>query len=136
MKTNRSILTFATLAAFIGACEEREVLREDSPYITVNSPTRNQTIEDKDSVMVKAVIEPKNTSVVSYHIWLIDNEKNTIYNRKTDCNCEGMVTVPVKASFQYDIKKTSDLLLHIDAVLKDGTNLREELPFILADIKK
>jgi hypothetical protein len=136
MKTNRSILALVAMTLFTVACKEKEILREDSPYITVTSPARDQAINDSDNIIVKAVIEPKNQSVVSYNVWLIDNKKNNIYNKKTDCDCKGKIKVEINTSFQYDINKTSDLLLHIDAVLEDGSNIREEIPFKLVDVKK
>ena len=135
MKANRSMIVFAALAAFT-ACEEKEIPRADSSYITVTSPSWKQEINDTEEIKVKAVIKPKGKSVVSYHIWLIDHEKKEIYNKKTECDCKGKEEVQLDASFKYDISKTSDLLLHIDAELSDASQIREEIPFKLIDVKK
>jgi hypothetical protein len=136
MKTNRSIFILSALAVSIFACEEKEIPRADSPYINVTSPTLKQEINDTADIHVKAVITPKEKSVVSYHIYLIDNEKNEIYNKKTECDCKDKDEVQLEASFKYDIGKTSDLLLHVQAVLSDGSNILEEVPFKLIDVKK
>jgi hypothetical protein len=135
MKTKRSIYIIAAFAAFT-ACEDKEIPRADSSYITVTSPTWKQEINDNEEVKVKAVIKPKDKSVVSYHIWLVDHEKKEIYNKKTDCDCKGKEEVQLDASFKYDISKTSDLLLHIDAELSDASQIKEEIPFKLIDVKK
>ncbi|MCF0038725.1 hypothetical protein [Dyadobacter fanqingshengii] len=135
MKTNRSILAAVALAA-LSACEEKEIPRADSSYITVTSPAWNQEIHDDADIVVKAVIKPQEKSVVSYHIWLVDNEKNEVYNKKVDCDCKDKDEIQLEASFKYDITKTSELLLHVDAVLNDGSNIREEIPFKLIDVKK
>ncbi|MCE7069120.1 MULTISPECIES: hypothetical protein [unclassified Dyadobacter] len=135
MKTNRSMIVLSALAA-LSACKEKEVPRADSSYITVTSPSWKQEINDTEEIVVKAVIKPQEKSVVSYYIYLIDNEKKEIYNKKTECDCKDKDEVQVEASFKYDIKKTSELLLHVDAVLSDGSNIREEIPFKLVDVKK
>jgi len=134
MKTNHSILILSALTIAVVACKEKEIPRADSPFIYVHSPIRNQTIDDNTEIKVEAYIEPKKSPIISYHVWLIDNEKKEIYNKKTDCKDKAKVQIDV--SFKYDIKTTSELLLHIDAVLKDGTNIREEIPFKLVDSKK
>ncbi len=135
MKAKKSMIVFAALVAFT-ACEEKEIPRADSSYITVTSPSWKQEINDTEEIKVKAVIKPKDKSVVSYHIWLIDHEKKEIYNKKTECDCIGKEEVQLDASFKYDISKTSDLLLHIDAELSDASQIREEIPFKLIDVKK
>ncbi|WP_026631118.1 hypothetical protein [Dyadobacter alkalitolerans] len=135
MKTNRSIIVLAALAA-LSACKEKEVPKADSSYITVTSPTWKQEINDNTDIVVKAVIKPQEKSVVSYHIFLVDDKKREIYNTKTDCDCKDKSEVQLEAAFKYDIKKTSELLLRIDAVLSDGSSIREEIPFKLIDAKK
>lgn len=135
MKTNISSAVAAALL-LLAACEEKEVPRADSSYITVTSPTWKQEINDTEEIKVKAVIKPKDKSVVSYHIWLIDQDKKEIYNKKTDCDCKGKEEVQLDAAFKYDISKTSDLLLHIDAELSDASKIKEEIPFKLIDVKK
>jgi len=44
--------------------------------------------------------------------------------------------VDVKGKFKYNIDKTSDLILHIQANLEDGNYISEEIPFKLVDSKK
>ncbi|SKC13908.1 hypothetical protein [Dyadobacter psychrophilus] len=135
MKANRSMIVFAALAAFT-ACEEKEIPRADSSYITVTSPSWKQEIEDNEEIVVKAVIKPQEKSVISYRIWLLDNEKKEIYNKAAGCDCKDKDEVQLEASFKYDISKTSELLLHIDAELSDASKIHEEIPFKLVDVKK
>lgn len=136
MKTKQLLMPLACTLAFIASCEEKERKYEDSPLITVNSPLRNQVIEDTDSVKVQAVIENKNASPVkSFSVWVLNNEKSYIYQKEWPCNCKGEKLVTVQTKFKYDINKTSDLLLHVDAMLENGTSLREEIPFRLLDKK-
>jgi hypothetical protein len=136
MKTNPSFLALSAFALLLSSCEEQERMYEDSSQITVNLPTRKQAIEDQDSVIIKAVIEPVNSSVVSYQIWLIDNNKNWIYNKQQSCDCKGVSAVNIEGAFLYDIDKTSDLILNVHAKLENGTHIREEIPFRLVDSQK
>lgn len=135
MKTKRSLLFLSAMLAFT-ACKEKEVLPADSKYITVTAPIWDLAVADDDDILVKAIIKPEERSVVSYRIWLIDNEKKSIYDKKTECDCAGKDEVQLEANFKYDIKATTKLLLHVDAVLNDGTNIQEEVPFTLVDVKK
>ncbi|MCE7061994.1 hypothetical protein [Dyadobacter sp. CY343] len=132
----RSILILSTLGAVIAACKEQEIKREDSPFITVTSPARNQSVDDTSTIFIKATIEPKNTSVIRYHVWLNNQQKKSILMERRECDCKGKDTVHVEESFKYDTNKTAELLLHVDATLEDGTEIREEVPFKLVDVKK
>lgn len=136
MKTKQLFMPLACMLVSMASCEEKEKKYEDSPLITVNSPLRNQVIEDTDSVKVQAVIENKEASPVkSFAVWLLDNEKKYIYHEEWPCDCKGEKLVTVQTKFLYNISKSSDLLLHVDATLENGTSLREEVPFRLLDKK-
>ncbi len=136
MKTKQLFTPLACTLAFIVSCEEKEKKYEDSPLITVNSPLRNQVINDADTVRVQAVIENKEASPIkSVSVWLLDNEKKYIYHKEWPCDCKGEKLVTIQTKFLYDIHKSSDLVLHLDATLENGTSLREEIPFRLLDTK-
>lgn len=136
MKTKQLFMPLACILVSMASCEDKEKKYEDSPLITVNSPLRNQVIEDTDSVKIQATIENKETSPIkSFSIWLLNNDKKFIYQEEWPCNCKGEKLVTIQKKFLYDINKTSDLLLHVDATLENGTSLREEIPFRLLDKK-
>jgi len=136
MKRTLSLIPLACILVSMASCKEKGKKYEDSPLITVNSPLRNQVIEDKDSVKVQAVIENKEvSSIKSFSVWVLDNENKYIYHEEWPCDCKGEKLVTVQTKFLYDIIKSSDLLLHVDATLENGTSLREEIPFRLLDTK-
>ncbi len=101
--------------------------------ITVKSPAKNEAIEDTDSVRVQAIIENTSASIKNVSVWVLDYNKQYIYNQKWDCDCKNEKVVVVNTAFLHDIAKTSDLLLHIDVELNNGDFAREELPFRLVD---
>ncbi len=135
MKTKNLVLTFSTAFLLVIGCKDKEVWVEDSPYITVTSPTKEQLIQDNDSIRIKAVIEPKSGSITSYHIILLDNDKQSILNNKVMCE-KKQISVSIDTAFTYNINKTSSLLLQVHAQLEDGTYLRDETRFKLVDTKK
>ena len=136
MKTSKLIWTAAGFAILAAGCKENEYSYEDSPYIEVISPARNQAVEDKDTVVVKAIIKPPHGSVLNYHIILLDNEKRSIYNQPTECDCKDQSSVEIEAKFAYNIEETSNLVLQVHAEIENGLFIREEIPFRFVDSKK
>ena len=136
MKANKFVVVAGLLAFQLTGCRDKEVYTFDSPFITITSPAKNQSFQDRDSVTVKAFIEPQKVPVEHYFLILLDNEKKVILNEKVDCDCHGKTRIDLERTFLYDINKTSDLLLQLVAHLEDGTDLREEVRFKLVDSKK
>ncbi|CAG5070650.1 hypothetical protein DYBT9623_03195 [Dyadobacter sp. CECT 9623] len=136
MKANHLLLTLSASFFLFTGCRDKTVWIEDSPFITVTSPTQNQAMEDNDSIRVEALIQPKSAPIVSYHIVMMGEEKEVILNYKTICDCKDKSTVAIDTAFTYDIKKTSNVLLHVSAELEDRTHIRDETRFKLVDTKK
>ncbi|WP_157488320.1 hypothetical protein [Dyadobacter crusticola] len=134
MKTNKLMLTLSAAILLIAGCKDKEVWVEDSPYITVSSPTKDQVLQDGDSIRINAVIEPKSVLITYYHIILLD-QKHSILNSKVICKKDES-KVEIDTAFTYNIKKTSDLLLQVHAQLADGNYIRDETRFKLVDSKK
>jgi hypothetical protein len=112
----------------IAACKEKEV---DSKFITVNSPNANQVINDKDSVIVEAVIKPEKTTVNRYTVTVKNKHNKVLFTSNKGCECKATSEVKIRESFLYDIDKTSDVFLEIVAVLDDNSETREKVPFVL-----
>ena len=55
MKANYLLAICIGVSIAVAACKEKEV---DSKFITVSSPKAHQTVYDKDSIIVEAVIKP------------------------------------------------------------------------------
>lgn len=130
------LISVAGTMLLLCSCKENERKYEDSPLITVHSPTTKQAIEDNDSVRIQAVIENKNASLENFSVWLIDNNKQYIYNQQWHCDCKDEKFVVVRTTFLHDIAKTSDLILNIHAQFSNGEIVREEVPFRLIDTPK
>nr|WP_295927992.1 hypothetical protein [uncultured Dyadobacter sp.] len=130
------LISVAGTMSLFSACKEKERVYEDSPLITVHSPTRKQIIEDTDSVRIQAVIENKNASLKNVSVWLMDNNKQYIYNQQWPCDCKDEKIVVISTSFLHDIAKTSDLIINIHAEFNNGETVREEAPFRLIDTPK
>ena len=136
MKTISFFISLLVIAICCSSCKEKERVYEDSPLIDVKSPTKNQAIEDTDSVRVQAVIENKNGSLKNISVWLIDSNKQYIYNEQWPCDCQKEKVVVVNTAFLHDINKTSDLILNVHAEFDKEGLVREEVPFRLLDKKK
>jgi hypothetical protein len=128
MKLKIAILSLVCFTLFFVACKEKEL---DSPYITVHSPTRNQSLQDKDSVKVKAQIEPKNTSVVNTVITIKDKKEKTLASANLGCACDSKPVVNIEQSLFYEVKKKQNVILEICAELKNGEKICETVPFEL-----
>ncbi|MCF0038726.1 hypothetical protein [Dyadobacter fanqingshengii] len=135
MKTNRLIFVIAALIAALNSCKQRDITK-DSPLITVTSPLRDQDLMDSTAFNVEAIIEPKNASVIRYYIRILDSERQPVFEKKVDCNCIGEKRVNVKQAVEYDVNQTTNLLLRLSATLDDMTNIQEEVPFKMVNVKK
>ena len=136
MKTNKLMITLFALVLLVASCKDKEIHTQDSPYITVTSPTKNQVVQDNDSIRVEALIQPETGSVISYQVNLLSKKKHIIYESREHCNCKDIKNISISKAFMYDTNKTSDMLLQVQAELKDGTYIREEIPIKLVDSKK
>jgi hypothetical protein len=134
MKTKNLLFAMSLTVAFY-SCRDKEKYIFDSPYINVSSPSRNQVVEDRDSLVVTATIAGTKSAVVSYEIWMSNKEKAYVLYLKKDCDSTNQKSLNIRESFSCDIPETTDVLLHVDAILADGTSLNEEVPFKLADSK-
>jgi hypothetical protein len=112
-------------------CLQRK--RSGFQFITVNSPKANQVINDKDSVIVEAVIKPEKTTVNRYTVTVKNKHNKVLFTSNKGCECKAMSEVNIRESFLYDIDKTSDVFLEIVAVLDDNSETREKVPFVLHD---
>ncbi|MET7253495.1 hypothetical protein ACWKW6_00385 [Dyadobacter jiangsuensis] len=130
MKTNYHLIAMVGILVLTTSCKDKEAV---SPDITVLSPKPHQVIEDKDSVEIKAVFKPKGASITSYSMTVKDKQDKLLFNDQRSCDCKSRDKVEVKASFRHDVDKTSDLFLEIKAVLDDGREIGEKIPFILAE---
>ncbi|MEO6286152.1 MAG: hypothetical protein ABIN80_12790 [Dyadobacter sp.] len=128
MKIDKLMLTSCALIALFASCKEDPL---DSPFITISTPTINQTIESKDSVRISAIIEPRNTSVLEYTVSVKGAKNASIYESHRSCDCGGINVVNIQRSFVYDPKKTTDLILEIRAKLESGAEIRETVSFTL-----
>ncbi|KAA6436749.1 hypothetical protein FEM33_21690 [Dyadobacter flavalbus] len=128
MKSGIAILSLVFFTLYFVACKEKEL---DSPYITVLSPTRNQSLQDKDSIKVKAQIEPKNTSVVNTVITIRDKKEHTLTSANLGCACDSKPVVNIEKSLFYEVKKKQNVILEICAELKNGEKVCETVPFEL-----
>jgi hypothetical protein len=130
MKTKLCLaLCFAGVVAF-AACKEKEV---DSKFITINSPKANQVINDKDSVIIEAVIKPEKTTVNRYSVTVKNKHNKVLFTSNKSCDCKALSEVKIRESFLYDIDKTSDVFLEINAVFDNNSETREKVPFVLHD---
>ena len=136
MKTNKLMITLFASVAMVASCKDKEIDYEDSPYITVASPTKNQAVQDNDSIRVEALIQPKTSSVVSYQVNLLTKKKHIVHESREPCDCKNIKNISISKAFMYDISKTSDMLLQLQAELEDGTLIREDVPIKLIDSKK
>lgn len=118
------------VAIAVAGCKEKEV---DSKFITVSSPKLNAVLEDKDSVIIEAVIKPEKTTVISYTVTVKTKNDQTIFSAQRGCDCESLSEVKLREAFLYDINKTSDVFLEIVAVLSDTRETRERVPFLIKD---
>jgi hypothetical protein len=134
MKTNRSILVIAALMAMLGSCKQKDITK-DSPLITVISPTRDQDVKDITAFNVEAIIEPKDKSVHSYYVMLLDHDKHKVFDKETKCDCKGEKRINVKESVEYDVNQSTNVLLRLIVFLEDGTSISEEVPFKMIDTK-
>ncbi|OJV15463.1 MAG: hypothetical protein BGO21_31220 [Dyadobacter sp. 50-39] len=121
---------YLAIAWLFPACKEKEV---DAPEITVLSPKSHQVIKDKDSVRIEATVKPSNTWVTSYTLTVKNKHNKLIFNAQRGCDCKSLTQVEIKQSFLYEVDKTSDLLLEIEALLGDGRKIREQIPFVIAN---
>ncbi|WP_353721009.1 hypothetical protein [Dyadobacter sp. 676] len=130
MKTRRFLTLCFGMAAAMVACKEEKV---DSPEITVLAPRSHQVVADKDSVQIEAIFRPKGASVSSYSMTVKTKNNKWLFNTQRSCQCDTKDSVKVKTSFYYDINKTSDVFLEIKAMLDDGREIAEKIPFVLTD---
>ncbi|WP_026631122.1 hypothetical protein [Dyadobacter alkalitolerans] len=130
MKSNRLGLAILSLAMLVGACKEKNVF-EDSPYITVISPVRDQVFQDKDSIRIKAQIEPKNTSVINSRVNIIDKKGKVLFSSNLGCACSNMPLIKIEKSILYPVKKKQDVYLEICADLENGQSICEKIPFVI-----
>lgn len=130
MKTKRFFALCFGVAAAVTACKEKEV---DSPDITVLSPKVNEVIADKDSVRIKFVLRPKGASVTSYSATVKTKNDKMIFHEQRGCDCKSKDQIEASTAFRYDIDKTSDVSLEIKAILDDGRELVERVPFVLKE---
>ncbi|MCF0070970.1 hypothetical protein LZD49_10840 [Dyadobacter sp. CY261] len=130
MKTRYCVVIGVAAAFTIAACKEKEV---DSKFITVSSPKANQVINDRDSVIIEAVIKPEKTTVNRYTVTVKNKHDKTLFTSNRGCDCKSLSEVKLRESFFYDIDKTSDVFLEITAVLDDNSETREKVPFVLQD---
>lgn len=130
MKTKHLIsICIGIMAALIG-CKEKTV-ELDSEFITVSSPKARQVINDKDSVDIDFVVKPQDASVSSILITVTNKYGKTIFSSQHGCDCKSLNEVIVHKAFLYDVAKTTDMSVLITAVLDNGTELNEKVPFIL-----
>ncbi|MCF2489969.1 hypothetical protein [Dyadobacter sp. CY347] len=134
MKTNRLIFVIAALITMLGSCKMKDITK-DSPLITVVSPTRNQDVKDITAFNVEAIIEPKDKSVMSYYVMLLDHDARKIFDKEIKCDCKGEKRINVKESIEYDVNQSTDVLLRILVFFEDGTITEEEVPFKMIDTK-
>lgn len=130
MKAKSCLALCMGASMLVMACKENEV---DSKFITVISPKANQVINDKDSVIIEAVIKPEKTSVTSYSVSVKNKHNKALFTSINGCDCKSLNEVKIRKSFLYDIDKTSDVFLEINAVLSDNRETREKIPFVLKD---
>ncbi|MCF2516068.1 hypothetical protein [Dyadobacter sp. CY351] len=132
MKTNRMIFVIAALTTMLGACKQKDITA-NSPLITVVSPTRDEDVKDITAFDVEAIIEPKDKSVMSYYVMLLDSERRKIFNKEIKCDCKGEKRINIKESIEYDANQSTDVLLRILVFFEDGTSTEEEVPFKMID---
>lgn len=130
MKTNYHLIALTSLLAMSASCKEKEVVSSD---IMVVSPKPHQVIEDKDSVQIEAIFKPKGASITGYSMTVKDKQDKLVFNKQASCDCKSRDRVEIKTAFFHDIDKTSDLFLEIKAVLDDGREIGEKIPFVLAE---
>lgn len=128
MKSKYCLTLCIGVAIAVAACKEKEV---DSKFITVSSPTPHQRINDKDSVVIEAIIKPQNTTVISYSVSVKTKNDKILFTTNRSCDCKLVKEVKMRESFLYDIDQTSDVFLEIVAVMADNSETREKVPFIL-----
>lgn len=132
MKTKSHWVALAGMLVMTVACKEK-LVEIDSPYITVTAPKHGQVVNDKDSVRIRATIKPVTGSVKSYSMTVKGKNGKILYSGQRGCDCKSKDSVDVRTSFYYDINKTSDVVLEIIAMLEDGSEIVEKVPFVLAD---
>ncbi len=129
MKANYLLAICIGVSIAVAACKEKEV---DSKFITVSSPKAHQTVYDKDSIIVEAVIKPENNAkVLRYTIAVKNKHDKLLFTQNKSCDCKLMTEVKIREAFKYDIDKTSDVYLEIIAMLDNNSETREKVPFIL-----
>ncbi|KQS24684.1 hypothetical protein [Dyadobacter sp. Leaf189] len=136
MKAKKLMLALSASILLVAGCKDNEIDAEDSQYITMTSPMKNQEVQDSDSIRVDATIKPNSGAVASYQVYLLDKKGKRMHETKIMCGCADKGNVAIDLAFMYDVKKTSDMYIQVQAELEDGTRIHEEMPFRLVDTKK
>ncbi|GGM99131.1 hypothetical protein GCM10010967_36370 [Dyadobacter beijingensis] len=108
------------------SCKEKEF---DSPYISIESPMKKQSVAGSDSVRIRATITPSDSSVANWRIMVQDKKGSDIYAATGYCECKGKQPLDIERAFAYPVNKTTDMVMTICANFTNGTEACETVRF-------